>query len=96
MQVGEAMGYETCRTLFKCSEDFFTVQKGRTTCDGNGKNLYLWKSKKVFLRFGTALLIKAFNYSLFTTDYGTTLTLKKVCKDFKYLCTLKKIFYFNK
>ena len=37
MKVGEAMGYETCRTLFKCSEDFFTVQKGRTTCDGNGK-----------------------------------------------------------
>ena len=36
IEVGEAMGYDTCRSLFECSEDFFQVQQARITCDGAG------------------------------------------------------------
>ena len=36
IEVGEAMGYETCQSLFECSEDFFEVQQARITCNGAG------------------------------------------------------------
>ena len=42
IEVGEAMGYDTCRSLFECSEDFFQVQQARITCDGAGNTNFNW------------------------------------------------------
>ncbi|XP_023342735.1 uncharacterized protein LOC111712379 [Eurytemora carolleeae] len=36
VKVGKLLGYDSCKSLFDCSEDLFRNQQGRITCQGAG------------------------------------------------------------